>query len=239
MNKYIKNFNTILTSLSFAVGIDGYRRTIEANHVNSETDKIIKDTIRKSGELARTLQEQLEHKKFEDVKLEADLGRVKDQLESINQDVEMLNKFSNTEETNPILIETSSETLKKTAKSASELIDKLLSSINDGNNYNIIDFFDNYRIFLDSLTLIQISLFVHIFLSVLILYFLWNILVAYYSNKIITYFNLETKYPRLKKYFDLRIKFQDYYIKLNSFFLVGSILSVSYLDIQYIILTFN
>ena len=238
MNKFNLNFNNIASLLSLGVGFEGLRRNIKSGYIETETDKLIVDTVRKSGELARTLQEQLEHKKFEDVKLEADLGRVKDQLESINQDVEMLNKFSNNPEgVNPTLIKTSGETLKESAQSASELIDKILNNFNDGNNYNIINHFDNFVNFVKSLTLIQNSILVHVLLLIVILFLLWNILAAYYSNKIITYFNLETRFPRLKRYFELRVKFQDYYIGLNAFIVIVSILYAIYLDYLHFYLT--
>ena len=61
--------------------------------------------------------------------------------------------------------------------------------------------------------------------SLLILFLLISILSAFYGNKLIGYFDLETKYPKLAKVIYYRIKFQNYTILFN-FILLSIILFI-------------
>ena len=52
----------------------------------------------------------------------------------------------------------------------------------------------------------------HIIASLLILIATFNILSVLFSNEIIKFFKLETNYPKLAKFFQLRRVFQKYYL---------------------------
>ena len=69
--------------------------------------------------------------------------------------------------------------------------------------------------FLDSLTLLEESAFLHIFIFIYILCCVANIISVFFGNEIIRYFNLEERYPKLSIYFKLRAKFQRYYLAWN------------------------
>lgn len=100
--------------------------------------------------------------------------------------------------------------MKESATNANNMIDKLLEFINktnrDNNQFIINNIYENYIQFLNTLTTLQRGAIAHILVSICVLFLISNILIAYYSNKLITYFNLETKYPRLLKYMQLRRK---------------------------------
>ena len=59
--------------------------------------------------------------------------------------------------------------------------------------------------------------------SVLVFLCLYTIITAFYGNKLIEYFQLEKKYPKLAKVIYYRIKFQNYTILFN-FILLSIIL---------------
>jgi hypothetical protein len=103
---------------------------------------------------------------------------------------------------NKDIINESLTNVNESANKANSLLDKILELINNNsssnNNLTYQSFIDNYDIFFNSLTLIQKGAFVHILLCICILFCIIDILVAYYNNKLITYFNIENKYPKLK-----------------------------------------
>jgi hypothetical protein len=82
--------------------------------------------------------------------------------------------------------------------------------------YNISNFLDNFNNYLSSLSTIELGAVAHTLASVTILLCLLSILSAYYGDRLIIYFDLETKFPKLAKIIRLRRTFQDYYIGFNA-----------------------
>ena len=68
---------------------------------------------------------------------------------------------------------------------------------------------------LSNLSTAQLGAIGHILLSVGIVYSVMNIASGYYGDKLITYFNLERKYPRLAKLIKYRRIYQEYNIAFN------------------------
>jgi hypothetical protein len=234
MKNLKKYFNNIAPILIGAITLDGYRRTV-INDLNiKETDKLVQDTVRKSIEIANKLNDTLEQKLNEDVEIQANLGKVKESIESIEHNAKILNNLSQNNENNQTLINESSKTLKESASKANELIDKLLDIINNnsGNNNYMQNIFENINNFLNSLTSIQLGAVGHIFACISILYCLWNIFTIYYGDKLIIYFNLETKWPKLVKFIQLRRKFEYFHIKLNIFIIFIIVLYVLFINIS-------
>lgn len=133
------------------------------------------------------------------------------------------------------MIVESSNTLEDSVFKANNIIDeilKMISSSDDSNNFiNINNFFDNWSSYISTMNSIQLCAISHILVSLCILFLLWNILVAYFGNKLIIYFNIDEKWPRLKKFIELRRKFQDYYIKFNSLFIIMLLIYITYIDL--------
>ena len=75
--------------------------------------------------------------------------------------------------------------------------------------------------FLDTLTLLEESAFLHIFMFIYILCCVANIISVLFGNEIIRYFNLEERFPKLSIYFKLRSKFQKYYLAWNIFGIIA------------------
>jgi hypothetical protein len=88
-----------------------------------------------------------------------------------------------------------------------EIVEKFCS---DSNNFvpNLNKFYE----FLDSLTLLQESAFIHILVFLVLLCIVFNILGVLFGNEMIKYFNIENKFPSLSSFLKLRAKFQKYYL---------------------------
>lgn len=95
-------------------------------------------------------------------------------------------------------------------------IQKIIKDATESNNNFISNFnMDKFYEYLDSLTLLQESAFLHILLFIALLLIVLNILAALFGNEIIKYLNLEKKYPSLTTFLKLRSTFQKYYLTWN------------------------
>ena len=85
---------------------------------------------------------------------------------------------------------------------------------------NIFDQIENINNFIINLSLEQNLALVNFLGTFIIVITVINILFIFYSNKIIDYFKLETRYPKLAFYINLRRKFQEYYLLWNTFIII-------------------
>jgi hypothetical protein len=115
------------------------------------------------------------------------------------------------------------EYITKMLKNAEEL-KKLLDNTDSKNRFNssLENFTSNIEKFyeyLDTLTLLQESALLHIFIFLALILTVLNILAVLFGNEIINYFNLENKFPSLAIFFKLRLKLKRYYLMWNVFLL--------------------
>jgi hypothetical protein len=242
ITKYIGNVNTtILTIMS----IDSYRRVLESEYTDENINNLVEETVRRSKEIIRKLDDQA----IQTNDIENQLGKFKDCLEAVEKNTKNISKIGevndnislNSEDSKDLIVD-SSNSLKDYLNKANDIIDKLIEYVNSkssGNNYNFINIWENVNNFLMSLNSIQLSVISHILVSMCVLLFLWNILLVYYGEKIIIYFNLENNWPRISYFIKLRRKFQDYYIKLNSIMIIFLLLYITYVDIIFLLYNFN
>ena len=242
ITKYIGNVSTtILTIMS----IDSYRRVLESEYTDENINNLVEETVRRSKEIIRKLDDQA----IQTNDIENQLGKFKDCLEAVEKNTKNISKIGevndnislNSEDSKDLIVD-SSNSLKDSLNKANDIIDKLIEYVNSkssGNNYNIINIWENVNNFLMSLNSIQLSVISHILVSMCVLLFLWNILLVYYGEKIIIYFNLENNWPRISYFIKLRRKFQDYYIKLNSIMIIFLLLYITYVDIIFLLYNFN
>jgi hypothetical protein len=115
----------------------------------------------------------------------------------------------------------------KADKKVSEILDLLDKTKNkfmeDNNIFNVINDFKEY---LASLSLMEICLILNISSCVFILTCIISILFAISGNYLIDKFSLEQKLPKLSKVIQLRVKFQRYYVFINSVFIILAIFSL-------------
>lgn len=94
-------------------------------------------------------------------------------------------------------------------------LQKLLEAINSDNSVkdfinqsDIINIIDRYKDFLSTLRIEQIVPVANICGLITILACFISIVIVFYSDYLIKYFKFEEKYPRIRKYIELRRKFQ-------------------------------
>lgn len=110
---------------------------------------------------------------------------------------------------------------------ASEVLDLLNQTTNKFMvNNPIIIAINEFKNYLASLSLMEICLVINISSCVFILTCIISILFAISGNYLIDKFSLEEKLPKLSKLIHLRVKFQHYYIFINSVFIILAILSL-------------
>jgi hypothetical protein len=113
-------------------------------------------------------------------------------------------------------------------KQMQEVIDLFNSSKKNFNlNIDLSWFYD----YLNSLTLLEESALLHIFIFIFILLTLFNLISILFVNEIIKYFKLEDKHPYLNKVLTLRLKFQKYYLILNFIILILVCLGALFLNL--------
>ena len=91
------------------------------------------------------------------------------------------------------------------------LFKKLLMDPPKENNIlgSIQDLLDEYNSFLSGLNPEQHAILTNTIALITILFCINNIISIYFGDKFIKYFNLESKFPKLLKFFELRKKIQD------------------------------
>ena len=99
------------------------------------------------------------------------------------------------------------------------------------------EFYNAYQNYSDSLTTMQHASFANILFCISILFCVFNLISIFMGDRIITYFQLESKYPRLNKLFYYRRRIQLYYFVLNSFIIVLSLLVLIILNLYILLYT--
>ena len=97
------------------------------------------------------------------------------------------------------------------------------NSLNDlinNKTLSIQDIYNNVYYFIDSLSQTQKLAVIHISMSITILFCLFTLIGVFYGERILNYFNLEQKYPKLAGIIKLRRRFQQFYFLWNSFMIL-------------------
>lgn len=87
IKKYLSNINTVLIS---AITVDSYIRLMNKDSMTKETDRIVKETVRKSVELSDKLNDKMEQTMSNNIEIQANLGRIKESLEQIETNAKVL-----------------------------------------------------------------------------------------------------------------------------------------------------
>jgi hypothetical protein len=96
-------------------------------------------------------------------------------------------------------------------------INKINTLLN--NSENKFQYFNSLQSFFDGLNYQQNLAIVHISGLIFILFCLINIISIFYGDKLIIFFNLENKYPKIAKFIQIRRKLQQYYFLMNIIFI--------------------
>ena len=74
--------------------------------------------------------------------------------------------------------------------------------------------------------------FVHLTGCLVILISLISLISVFYGNFLIDYLKIAERYPRFKKYIDLRLKFQHYFLWIDFFIILIVLVGIALVNIQ-------
>lgn len=239
MNKFKKHISTAIATISGAITLDSYRRLLESDKIVKKTTDLLEETVRRSVDLADKLDQVLSNSHKNKTEVEDKLNQLKDNLDNIaDNSVKLSNTLPDT--STSVISNNINESVNKTNNILDDII-KLISdtptasgsntpSTNLSNNLGI-DFFTQYTQYLNTLTTVQVGAIAYIIISLTIIFLLINILFAHYGDKLIHYFRLEVKYPKLSKFIMLRKIFNNFYIVTYSLTSILLLLYVLYINI--------
>jgi len=115
------------------------------------------------------------------------------------------------------------------AKEIVDILDNTKEKFRDDNS--IFYVINDFKEYLTSLSAIEICLIINITSCVFIFTCIISILFALSGNYLIDKFSLEQKLPKLSKIIQLRVKFQNYYVFINSVFIILAILPLIFVNI--------
>jgi hypothetical protein len=107
-------------------------------------------------------------------------------------------------------------------------INKINTLLNSGNKSQYLDSLQN---FFDGLNYEQNLAIVHISGSIFILFSLFTLISIFYGDKLIRFFDLENRFPKLAKFIQIRRKFQQYYLLINISLMIVILLLIIYVNI--------
>lgn len=157
------------------------------------------DCAMKFNELIRFKNKSIDmHDKLNKVESKGDSELIK----KITEDLQKNDGFVNSEATN----------FENCFKELREYIENLKPKYT-GDNINIL--IEQFKAYLNTLDIYQLCILFDLLASSLILLFIINIIFAFYGNKLIDYFNLELKFPKISKIIKLRRNLSEFSIFLN------------------------
>ena len=155
---------------------------------------------------------------------------------------EILESETISEDKNQELIDLTEE-VTTSVKTTNDNLENVLDLVNSHENisniaesginfHEIIQYiYSSMRDIYSSLNFEQVVALTHISGGVALLLCLISLITVFYSEKLILYYNLEEKYPKLAKYIKLRRKFQNYYFIWNTFLMIIIIIAIIYINI--------
>jgi hypothetical protein len=107
------------------------------------------------------------------------------------------------------------------------IIHTLLNNSNNNSQFMLV----TKQSFFDGLNYEQNLAIVHISGSMFILFSLISIISIFYGEKLILFFNLENKFPKIANFIQIRRKFQQYYLLMNISLITIVLLIIIYINI--------
>src|SRR3984957_15114204 len=194
----INKTRNILPFVAIGLSIDSFL-------MNKETYKnriylISSETERLTNEL-NTKQDIIIANVSQKTKIASLTADATDQLNTVNHYSKIIKEFIKNKDFEINSLEKANSTLQK-------IID-IINSDNTGNDFlnQINVLIENYRAFLSTLTLDQIVIILNMWVCVIIFNSIFSIAAVLYGDFLIRYFKLETKFPRIAAFIQLRGKF--------------------------------
>jgi hypothetical protein len=176
----------------------------ESNNLRNEVE-VLEQKLRSSLEIKRELQA----KNLENI----EESSINEQLQKVtNTDVEIHNMY----------------------ESVNNKFDSFINKINtllNNNSGNKSQYLDSLLQFFDGLNYQQNLALSNILGSIFIIFTLFSIISIFYGEKLIIYFDLENKFPKVAKFIQIRRKFQQYYLLINIALILIVLLLIIYVNI--------
>ncbi len=227
----IRNLLKKLPYLSLPLSVFNSANTLLTSKENKAKLEELQNLIQEGNNLNKTVINKLELLKA-DQQLPVDLNSISSTTENVRNSIDSL--------TNNIAEETIKQATSKFTdinsinnfyKSLLEIISKEGGNSSNTNftiDYNIIETINN---FLGNLTPLESLAIMHINASLVILLSLFSIISIFYGEFFIQKFSLETKFPKLAKFIQLRRKFQQFYLLINTLIIFAVMIAITYVDI--------
>lgn len=118
-------------------------------------------------------------------------------------------------------------------ESVNTKFDSFINKVNTllNNSGNKSQYFDSFQSIIDGFNYEQNLAMSNILGSMFIIFTLISIISIFYGDKLIIFFNLENKYPKIAKFIQIRRKFQQYYLLMNIGLIIIVLLLIIYVNI--------
>jgi type I site-specific restriction endonuclease len=248
MNNLLKTAGKAIGYLGGGLTLITFAQGVKSNNQN----KIIIESLKKRIEL----QEDLISKYEGQIKKDLDYTKLSSRITDINEETdkalrendklaEISNNLNNSNlDTSQIEfinkdISYHINNLENYLSSSNSKLEELKNIVKDifgsgpssSTNYLGKDTFDNLQVYLSSLPIEKVGALGHILISLAILLSVLSLISVFYGDSLIKYYNLETKFPKLAKFIQLRRKFQQYYFTLNISLIVTALLLIIYVNL--------
>jgi hypothetical protein len=123
--------------------------------------------------------------------------------------------------------------IQKIYESVNNKFDSFINKINTllNNSNNKSQYLDSLQSFFEGLNYEQNLAIVHISGSIFIIFSLMNIISIFYGDRLILFFDLENKYPKIAKFIQIRRKLQQYYLLMNIGLILIVLIIIIYINI--------
>lgn len=234
-----------LTLTTFSMGVFN---TIRGNKTSVLEDKIIKNEVKYEElnnwytSLLETNLNKLENEREiieESNNLRKDVEVLEQKLRnSVELKRELQAKYSENSEDSSIkdqIVEVMDKDveIQKIYESVNNKFDSFINKINTllNNSNNKSQYLDSLQSFFEGLNYEQNLAIVHISGSIFIIFSLMNIISIFYGDRLILFFDLENKYPKIAKFIQIRRKLQQYYLLMNIGLILIVLIIIIYINI--------
>lgn len=226
----------LIPSIMSAVTLDSWLISRKQSYIDHTEILRSKFDAEKTELLKKMYENSIENNNLK-VGYEASIGRVIEGVKEINQEAnkiqELLDKINDNSLT-PIIKELAKQDLdrsidnlklaqSKVTEVVTETSNQLSSEVSNIVESNIFSFFNdfyiNYKDFLTTLTIEQHACLFNFFGYLIIFFAINSVIIIYYGDLLIKYFNLEMKYPKLTRLIQLRRKILTYHLLINFIFI--------------------
>ena len=247
MKEYLSKVKTFAGWITTAMAIDGYRRAIASDKINNVLVEIKKETDSKMKQLEQ-MQSNLEIREDKVSWLNSKYigvqGRIEKMIQELNKNKKRITEYNEDPDKNQTLIEevqrNSEEIVERISTELTEFnesttnqVNEIFKSLSDSDSTSKLldDYWQQVNSVLENLSTIEKGAVAYILMSITIYYCIMGITISYYGDKLIVYFKLEEKYPRLARWIKYRRTIQHYSIGLNLFLILTIVGYVAYVNI--------